>query len=205
VVPLGRDNAVVTEIVGAERARTAGFGRLELGLRQASDWYLWGLFGPGPTPELLFCDNETNTARLFGTPGPRYPKGGINDHVVDGAATVNPAARGSKCAAWYWLAVGGGETVEPRLRPSPGGGPDFDDVVAACRAEADEFYSDLTPGAASADEARVLRQAFAGMLWSKQFYHYGPRGRPDPPPPQGRPPTFEVVQRFLTAPAPPPP
>jgi len=150
--------------------------------------------GPGPDgtpPELLFCDNESNSARLFGVPGPRFPKDGINDHVLAGAATVNPAARGSKCAAWYRLTVGGGETVELRLRLSPGGGPDFDDVVAARRAEADEFYADLTPDAASADEARVLRQAFAGMLWSKQFYHYDVAtwldGDPaQPPPPQQR-------------------
>ena len=55
-------------------------------------------------------------------PGPRFPKDGINDHVLAGAATVNPAARGSKCAAWYRLTVGGGETVELRLRLSPAAG-----------------------------------------------------------------------------------
>src|SRR6185437_11068948 len=119
----------------------------------------------GPDAELLFCDNETNTERLFGVPGPRYPKDGINDHVVTGAATVNPAQRGSKCAAWYRLTVAGGET--------------------------DAFYADLTPDAASADEALVMRQAFAGMLWSKQFYHYDVAtwldGDPaQPPPPQQR-------------------
>jgi len=58
-------------------------------------------FAGGPTPELLFCDNETNSARLFGVPGPRYPKDGINDHVVAGAATVNPAGRGSKFDGLY--------------------------------------------------------------------------------------------------------
>ena len=71
-----------------------------------------------PGAELLFCDNEANTARLFGVPGPRYPKDGINDHVAAGAATVNPARRGSKCAAWYRLTVDGGATVELRLRLS---------------------------------------------------------------------------------------
>ncbi len=149
--------------------------------------------GPGPdgtAPELLFCDNETNTERLYGVPGPPYPKDGINDHVVTGAATVNPQRRGSKCAAWYRITVEGGQTVEVRLRlaPDPDGEP-FDEVVAARRAEADAFYAELTPEAASADEARVMRQAFAGMLWSKQFYHYdvarwldGDPAQPPPPP-----------------------
>ena len=81
--------------------------------------------GPGPDgthPELLFCDNETNLGRLYGQPGPRYPKDGINDHVVAGAPTVNPERRGSKCAAWYRLRVAPGETVELRLRLRPAGG-----------------------------------------------------------------------------------
>jgi hypothetical protein len=153
--------------------------------------------GPGPdgtAPQLLFCDNETNTDRLYGVPGPPYPKDGINDHVVSGAATVNPQRRGSKCAAWYRIAVEGRQTVELRLRLSPDPlGPDFDDVVAARRAEADEFYAELTPDGASADEARVMRQAFAGMLWSKQFYHYdvarwldGDPAQPPPPPQRHR-------------------
>ena len=152
--------------------------------------------GPGPDgtqPELLFCDNETNTGRLYGQPGPRYPKDGINDHVVAGAPTVNPDRRGSKCAAWYRLRVAPGDTVELRLRLGPAGGAvdlgsDFAQVRARRRAEADEFYAELTPPAACEDEARVMRQAFAGMLWSKQLYYYdvrrwldGDPGQPAPP------------------------
>ncbi len=148
---------------------------------------------PGPdgtAPQLLFCDNETNTRRLYDVPGPAYPKDGINDHVVAGAATVNPQRRGSKCAAWYRITVAGGETVELRLRLAPDlDGEPFEEVVAARRAEADVFYAELTPEAASADEAMVMRQAFAGMLWSKQFYHYdvarwldGDPAQPPPPP-----------------------
>jgi hypothetical protein len=160
------------------------------------------LAGPDPRggpPELLFCDNETNLARMYGVSGgPRWPKDGINNHLVSGADTVNPQRRGSKCAAWYRLTVGPGETAEVRLRLRPvGAGPepatalgaDFDAVVARRRAEADEFYSGLTPAAASADEAAVMRQAFAGLLWSKQFYHYevarwldGDPAQPQPPP-----------------------
>jgi hypothetical protein len=152
--------------------------------------------GPGPDgtqPELLFCDNETNTGRLYGQSGPRYPKDGINDHVVAGAPTVNPDRRGSKCAAWYQLRVAPGDTVELRLRLRAAGaavdlGPEFAQVRERRRAEADEFYAELTPAAASEDEARVMRQAFAGMLWSKQLYYYdvrrwldGDPGQPAPP------------------------
>src|SRR5215469_17335729 len=85
------------------------------------------------------------------------------------------------CAFWYTLTVAPGETAELRLRLRPAGaapdrqaalGGDFDRVVRQCRAEADEFYTELTPEGASPDEAMVMRQAFAGMLWSKQFYNY---------------------------------
>jgi hypothetical protein len=141
--------------------------------------------GPDPSggqPTLLFCENETNTRRLYGdesaTP---YPKDGINDHVVSGSPTVNPDQSGSKCAFWYKLTVPAGSSVELRLRlrpVAPASGPtdvlteDFDRVLAARQAEADEFYEELTPATASADEALVMRQAFAGMLWSKQLYYY---------------------------------
>ena len=159
--------------------------------------------GPGPAstgPELLFCENETNEARLFGaTPVTPYPKDGINDHVVSGAPTVNPARTGTKCAFWYQLTLQPGETAELRLRlrpakaagakPAAALGAQFDRVLAARRAEADEFYADLTPAGASADEALVMRQAFAGMLWSKQLYYYdvgrwldGDPTQPVPPP-----------------------
>jgi Glycosyl hydrolase family 63 C-terminal domain len=152
--------------------------------------------GPGPDgtlPELLFCDNETNLGLLYGQPGPQFPKDGINDHVVAGALTVNPQQQGSKCAAWYRVAVAPGETVELRLRLRPAGAPgglgaEFGQARDRRRAEADEFYAELTPAAASADEARVMRQAFAGMLWSKQLYYYdvrrwldGDPGHPAPP------------------------
>ena len=144
----------------------------------------------GPAPDggsarLLFCENETNATRLFGSASSTpYPKDGINDHVVHGADTVNPQARGTKCAFWYQLTVQPGQTVQLRLRvrPAPDGasdaggsvalGSDFERVVEQRRAEADEFYAELTPPQASADEAMVMRQAFAGMLWSKQLYNY---------------------------------
>ncbi|HEX2805404.1 MAG TPA: glucosidase, partial [Kineosporiaceae bacterium] len=147
------------------------------------------LAGPGPdgvSPVPLFCENETNLNRLYGVPAATpYPKDGINDHVIGSAATVNPDQRGTKCAFWYRLTVAPGETAELRLRLAPAGatssGPDrsadplgdgFERVVSRRRAEADEFYAELTPAAASADEAMVMRQAFSGMLWSKQLYYF---------------------------------
>ncbi|XVU22977.1 MGH1-like glycoside hydrolase domain-containing protein [Actinoplanes sp. CA-054009] len=154
---------------------------------------------PGPggaAPTVLFCENETNTRRLFGAePITPYPKDGINDHVVNGAGTVNPDRVGTKCAFWYEVTVDPGETAVLRLRLRPAKaageafGPAFDRVMAARRAEADEFYAELTPPAAGADEAKVMRQAFAGMLWSKQLFYYqvdrwldGDRTQPVPPP-----------------------
>ena len=147
------------------------------------------LTGSGaPTP--LFCDNETNALRLWNAPAPPYPKDGINDHVVAGAATVNPERTGTKAALWYRLEVASGETAEIRLRLAPEAGelgPAWAETLAARAREADEFYARLAP-AATADEARIMRQAFAGMLWSKQFYNYdvqrwleGDPGQPTPP------------------------
>ena len=161
------------------------------------------LAGPDPAgarPQLLFCENETNLERLYGVSSSGWPKDGINDHVVSGAATVNPARRGTKCAAWYQVSVPAGDTIELRLRLRPAGvgpepttalGADFTRVTAQRKAEADEFYAELTPPAASADEAAVMRQAFAGMLWCKQFYNYNVArwldGDPrQPPPPENR-------------------
>ena len=154
----------------------------------------WSL-QPGPdgaAPELLFCENETNTQRLYESEanGP-WVKDGINDHVVDGAASVNPERVGSKAAAWYRLDVdpGATATVRVRLRPSSADGDPFadvDDVLARREAEADEFYDELLDGV-DPEQATVARQAFAGMLCGKQFYNYDVRrwlaGDPTQPPP----------------------
>src|SRR5579859_7624289 len=127
----------------------------------------------------LFCDNETNAQRLFGVPGRSpFPKDGIGDHVVHGAPAVNPAAYGSKAAVHHVLNVPAGQRRELRLRLVRGDvadadlGAGFDAVLRARQAEADEFFAALTPAGATADEARVLRQAIAGLMWGKQFYHY---------------------------------
>jgi hypothetical protein len=133
------------------------------------------LSGSG-SPERLFCENETNTERLFGVVSPTvYPKDGINDHVVSGLPTVNPVGVGTKAAFVYRLVAAPNETVEIRLRLAPEARPlegDWDEVFATRTAEADEFYRDLAPSDANAEDAMIERQAFAGMIWSKQYYHY---------------------------------
>ena len=171
--------------------------------------------GPGPDgtlPTAVFCENETNEQRLFGAaPVTPYPKDGINDHVVSGAATVNPERTGTKAAFWYQLTVQPGKTAELRLRlrpPSAGPakekgkgkassplGAQFSRVIAKRRAEADEFYAELTPAAASADEALVMRQAFAGMLWSKQLFYYDVARWLDGDPTQPTPPAQRLTGR----------
>jgi hypothetical protein len=152
----------------------------------------------GRPPALLFCENETNTERLFGVPAQTpYPKDGINDHVVGGAATVNPAQRGTKLACWYRFTIASGDTVEIRLRllrddsdAALDLGAAFEQTLADRESEADAYYQTLRPAGASDDEAAVMRQAFAGMVWSQQFYHYDVErwldGDPLRPPPASR-------------------
>ena len=144
----------------------------------------------------LFCENETNFQRIFGSDnGTPFPKDGINDHVVHGAPTVNPARSGSKAAPWHRLTVAPGETKSVRLRLSDVQhaepfGADFDAAIRDRRAEADEFYRELAP-TASAEAKAVQRRAMAGLLWAKKHYRYDVRqwleGDPaNPPPPPGR-------------------
>jgi hypothetical protein len=144
------------------------------------------LYCEGSVP-LLFTENETNNVRSFGSPDRTpYVKDGINDFVVDGRTTVNPAKVGTKASPHYQVTVGAGERAVIRLRltdlapesfsrafPGSREGPfgrDFADVLAARQREADEFYRSITPPSVSEDRARVMRQALSGMLWSKQYY-----------------------------------
>jgi hypothetical protein len=142
----------------------------------------WSLSCDGDVP-LLFTENETNHERLF--PGQQnespHVKDGINDCVVQGnRAAVNPARKGTKVAAHYKVNVGAGQSHVIRLRLSslsagPKGKPfgkPFDDVFAARLREADEFYRSVTPPSVTEDAALVMRQAIAGMLWSKQFFFF---------------------------------
>jgi hypothetical protein len=133
-----------------------------------------------PRATLLFCENETNTARVFGTePVTRYPKDGIGDHVIRGADTVNPDDAGTKAAAHVRLVVPANDQAAvlvrltreaPESLASPFAGAD--ELIARRRAEADEFYEAITPPNVSDDARQVMRQALAGMLWSKQCYYF---------------------------------
>jgi hypothetical protein len=132
-------------------------------------------------PPLLFTENETNNQRLFGSANATpYVKDGINDFITAGRQdAVNPRQAGTKAAAHYQVTVGAGQTAVIRLRltnapPESGVNPfdGFADILATRRREADAFYSRLTPAGVGADAANVMRQALAGMLWTKQYYFF---------------------------------
>ena len=146
--------------------------------------------GPdGKAVPLLFTENETNTERIFGAPNASpYVKDAFHNFIIHGqSGAVNPQGQGSKSAPYYRLVVSPGEHETIRLRltevaphalkaayPGSGGDPfgDFDGVLAERKREADEFYDYISPDSLSRDQASVLRQALAGMLWSKQYYYY---------------------------------
>ena len=140
-------------------------------------------------PQLLFTENETNAKRLFNTEN-RTPfvKDGINNFIVHGQQNaVNPDKTGTKAAVHYRLMVAAGKCETIRLRLSPKApddlgrgngrtqdilGKEFDEVLQTRRREADEFYASVIPSSLDADASNVMRQALAGMLWSKQFYNF---------------------------------
>ncbi len=139
------------------------------------------------TAQLLFCENETNSEHLFGSPNESpYPKDAIDRFVVAGDAdAINPERTGTKVAAHHVLTIPSGESASIRLRLTASGDPrrpaprqaaplgaDLERVLEARRREADEFYATVIPGALPADEAMVMRQALAGLLWGKQYYEY---------------------------------
>jgi Mannosylglycerate hydrolase MGH1-like glycoside hydrolase domain len=147
------------------------------------------LYCEGDAP-LLFTENETNHAKLhldYPDASP-YLKDGVNNYVVQGQhQAVNPERRGTKAAAHYRLTIGPGRSATVRLRltaqapagsrtPTKGSavlfGKDFDETLAARLREADAFYKSVTPPSVSPDAANVMRQAIAGMLWSKQYYYW---------------------------------
>jgi Glycosyl hydrolase family 63 C-terminal domain len=147
-------------------------------------------------PALLFTENETNFARLYGDDARRYSKDAFHRYFIEGERdAVNPDREGTKAAAHYPLNIPAGRTVTVRLRlndkrPSRASlaANEFDHLVAQRQREADEFYATIIPPALSEEGARVSRQAFAGLLWSKQYYHYvvnewlnGDAAQPTPP------------------------
>jgi hypothetical protein len=184
----GHPKPVMSELGGAVVARSARAGTLRM-------------TGEG-NPELLFCDNETNVARLYGQAGGSpFPKDGINDFVVSGAVTINPAQTGTKAALDYTVTVAAGATSTIRIRLTDISAQnadavefdatDFDAVIATRQSEADAYWTSVAPVGIDEDENHVLRQAMAGLLWSKQFFHFDVKrwlsGDPtSPPPPPGR-------------------
>jgi hypothetical protein len=151
-------------------------------------------------PELLFTDNETNAARLFGAPNAgAWVKDAFHERVVHGRTeAVNPAGEGTKAAFHYRVEIPAGAALTFRLRltaeAAPGGPPagrEADRVFADRLREANAFYARHIPATLGEGEQAVVRQAYAGLLWSKQFYHYVVKdwlaGDPaQPPPPAGR-------------------
>ena len=169
-------------------AEHSALGRLVLDADVASS---------GEHPTLLFTENDTNAERLFGVPNASpYVKDAFHEYVIDRRTdAVNPREEGTKAAALYQLMVPAGESVTVRLRLAVESessrqafGTAFERTFARRIAEADEFYADKIPGPLSDEERRVTRQAYAGLLWSKQFYHYaitdwleGDPAQPAPP------------------------
>jgi hypothetical protein len=130
--------------------------------------------------ELLFCDNETNSDRIPGASQvTEYPKDGINDFIVNQQPRVNPARVGTKASAHYVLTVPPGESVAVRVRLTAGdvgdehlSAAEVDALIERRRLESDQFYESITPEALDEDRRLVMRQALAGMIWSKQYYEY---------------------------------
>jgi hypothetical protein len=148
---------------------------------------------------LLFCDNDTNVARLFGSGAPGHYKDAFHEYVVAARSdAVNPLRAGTKAAAHYRLTVPPGGSKQVRLRLTESSRPaapfvEFDAIVESRRREADDFYAALQARLPDAERRNVQRQAFAGLLWSKQFYYYdvplwlyGDPAQPPPPPERRR-------------------
>ena len=163
---------VLEEVPGVIGARTIATTLAELGDRF--------LYCETDVP-LLFTENETNNERVFGTPNTsRYVKDGINNYVVSGKQDViNREMIGTKASAHYQVTIGGGTMATIWLRLSDRGpasmkdpfGAQFAETIRARRREADEFYRAITPDWVSEPAAKIMRQALAGMLWSKQYFN----------------------------------
>jgi hypothetical protein len=144
-------------------------------------------------PELLFTENETNALKLWNFGEPGYFKDAFHERVIHGKVDqVNPARTGTKAAMWHHVTLAEGGCIELRLRLTrtdrEAPFADFDRTLSQRHAEADEFYADLQQDLPSADARLVQRQAFAGLIWSKQYYHFevarwlkGDPGQPAPP------------------------
>lgn len=161
--------------------------------------YFFHVDGPGLAsgPKFLFTENETNHIEVFGTPNPQpYVKDAFHHHVIHGRRNVcNPDGVGTKAAAHLQFTLQPGASVEIRMRMRPamsghevGAFDGFEDVMALRRGEAEAFYAEILPEDLDAEKTRIMRQSYAGLLWSKQYYKYavdewlaGDPGMPPPP------------------------
>jgi hypothetical protein len=176
---------------GTLRAHHVTLGEFRLTAAASSD---------GTSPVFLFTDNETNSAKLFGAARQNsYFKDAFHEHLIEGRAeAVNPKGQGTKAAAHYRLSIPAGGEATVRLRLFAEGetngqtfGSRFDQIIADRLQEADEFYAGRTPSRLRPKQRQVGRQAYAGLLWTKQFYNYIVKdwlhGDPEqPPPPEAR-------------------
>lgn len=179
---------MLLEADGSVRSHHQTLGDLRIWAATASD---------GTPPQWLFTDNETNFVRVFDSPpGDGYFKDAFHDYVIRGQkAAVHPKQRGTKAAAYYRLQIpaGGQITIDFRWasleqQVTQPFGPGFEQVLADRQREADEYFRLRTSAKLSSEEQRVVRQAEAGLLWSKQFYHLvirdwlkGDPAQPEPP------------------------
>ncbi|TDT47185.1 glycosyl hydrolase family 63 [Maribacter spongiicola] len=125
----------------------------------------------------LFCENETNNQRIYGVPNEvDYVKDGINDHVIDGQASVNPDKKGSKFAVWHKLRLKSGEekTIKVRLSKRKLADPwgSYDAIFEKRIQECEEFYGDILNKQLPVQQQEIAKKAFSGLLWTKQFYYY---------------------------------
>jgi hypothetical protein len=173
---------------GTVQAEHESLGRLYFSVAQASE---------DAHHPLLFTENETNFQRLYGTPNPTpYVKDAFHRFIVHGDKNaVNPAGHGTKMAAHcaFVLPAGGTASVSGRLSPERGtaeqtSGAAFERIFKERESESDEFYADVLPDELGVEERKVVRQAYAGLLWTKQYYHYsvsewleGDPAHPKPP------------------------
>jgi hypothetical protein len=178
----GRESAR-PQVSAANGGKISADGNMIFQLEEKTYGQRWLVAEGAPTA--LFTENETNFERLFSV-GNRTPyvKDGFDNYIVHGEKeAVNPAHTGTKAAAMYEQDIAPGASFSIRLKLTDKAplaaassvktfGPDFEKVFAARIKEADEFYASRTPQNFSADAKNVYRQAFAGLLWSKQYYHY---------------------------------
>lgn len=179
---------------GGDKARpiitTTDTHAMRIHHEQLGDYYCY-LDG---APELLFCDNTTNTPKMYAKQATGYYKDAFHEAVVQGRnQAVNPDKQGTKACGHYTFSVPANDKVVVRLRLSKqiNQAPfkDFNQVIIQRIKEADAFYDHLQQGLADAESRMIQRQAFAGMIWSKQFYYYdipqwlkGDPDQPKPPP-----------------------